>query len=61
MALKLKVTQVRSGIGRPQKQREQLKSLGLGRMHRSVVVPDNLAMRGVIRKLSHLLTVEPAE
>lgn len=41
----LKVTLVRSVIGRPQNQREIVKGLGLGRVNSSVVVPDNAAMR----------------
>jgi large subunit ribosomal protein L30 len=59
MALKLKVTQVRSGIGRPEKQRLTLKGLGLGRMHRTAILNDTLAIRGMIRKVSHLVKVEP--
>ena len=61
MALKLKVPQVRSGIGRPKTQRVVLKGLGLGRLHKPVVVNDTPAIRGMIRKVQHLLTVEPAE
>ncbi len=61
MALKLKVTQVRSGIGRPQKQRLTLKGLGLGRLHKPVVLNDTLAIRGMIKKVGHLVTVEPVE
>ncbi len=61
MALKLKVTQIRSGIGRSQKQRLTLKGLGLGRPHRTVVLNDTLPIRGMIRKVGHLVTVEPVE
>jgi large subunit ribosomal protein L30 len=61
MALKLKITQVRSGIGRSEHQRKVLTGLGLGRMHRSRVLVDNLAIRGMIRKVSHLVKVEPVE
>ena len=53
----LKVTLVRSVIGRPQNQRDIVKGLGLGRVNSSVVVPDNAAMRGVIRKINHLVDV----
>ena len=48
----LKVTLVRSVIGRPQNQRDIVKGLGLGRVNSSVVVPDNAAMRGVVKGLS---------
>ncbi len=61
MAIKLKVTQVRSGIGRSEKQKLTLKGLGLTRMHKSVVVNDTPAIRGMIRKISHLVEVSPAE
>jgi large subunit ribosomal protein L30 len=61
MALKLKVQQVKSGIGRPEKQRVVLRGLGLTRLHKTVIVNDTLAIRGMIRKVSHLITVEPVE
>ena len=61
MALKLKVTQVRSGISRPKRQKLTLKGLGLTRMHKSVVLNDTEAIRGMIRKVSHLVEVEPAD
>ena len=58
---KLKVTLIRSVIGRPQNQREIVKGLGLGRINSSVVVPDNAAMRGAITKINHLVDVELAK
>lgn len=61
MAIKLRVTQVKSGINRPHTQRTVLKGLGLDRMNRTVVLNDTLPIRGMIRKVSHLVTVEPAE
>ena len=57
----LKVTLIRSVIGRPQNQREIVKGLGLGRINSSVVVPDNAAMRGAITKINHLVDVKLAE
>ena len=57
MASKLKVTLVRSSIGRPQKQRAVLTGLGLKRMNRSKVLEDTDAVRGMIRKVSHLVQV----
>jgi large subunit ribosomal protein L30 len=59
MALKLKVTLVRSGINRPEDQKLTIKGLGLTRMHKSVTLNDTPAIRGMIRKVSHLVTVEP--
>ena len=61
MALKLKVTQVRSGIGRPQRQKLTLRGLGLTRMQKTVLLNDTHAIRGMIRKVKHLVRVEPAE
>ena len=56
---KLKVTLIRSVIGRPQNQRDIVKGLGLGRVNSSVVVPDNAAMRGA--NLMKLHELKPAE
>jgi large subunit ribosomal protein L30 len=61
MAIKLKVTQVKSGVGRPDTQRRTLEGLGLRGPHKSVVLQDTVAIRGMIRKVSHLVTVEAAE
>jgi large subunit ribosomal protein L30 len=61
MALKLKVTLVRSGINRPQDQKDTIRGLGLTRMHKSVVLSDTAPIRGMIRKVSHLVTVEAVE
>lgn len=61
MAIKLKITQVKSGIGRSKQQNLTLQGLGLRGPHKSVVLQDTLAIRGMIRKVSHLVTVEAAE
>ena len=61
MAQKLKVTQVKSPIGRRFDQRQTLIGLGLNKMHRSRVVTDTPSMRGQIDKVKHLLKVEPVE
>jgi large subunit ribosomal protein L30 len=55
---KLRITQVRSKIGRPQGQRDTLRSLGLRRIRDSVVRPDRPEVRGMVRKVAHLVTVE---
>lgn len=57
-AKKLKITQVRSGVGRPEKQRLVLKGLGLGKMNRTVLRQDTPETRGMIAKIPHLLKVE---
>lgn len=57
---KLKVTQVKSGIGFPQTQKDTLKSLGFKRMNQSVIHEDNRAIRGMINTVRHLVKVEEA-
>lgn len=58
MSTHLKVTQVRSVIGRPEKQRKIIKGLGLRRMKHSVVVDNTPSFRGMVKKVLHLVTVE---
>jgi len=54
----VKVTLVRSVIGRPRKQREVVKGLGLRRISSSVVRKDCPEIRGMINKIVHLVKVE---
>jgi large subunit ribosomal protein L30 len=54
----LKVTQVRSTIGTKPKQRGTLRALGLGRIGRSHVLPDRPEIRGMLRRVPHMVTVE---
>ena len=54
----LKVTLVRSVIGRPQNQRDTVKALGLTKINSSVVKPSNEAIKGMINTVSHLVDVE---
>ena len=61
MAKKLKVTLVRSGINRPEQHKRTIAQLGLRKRGRMVVLPDNPAVRGMIRAVSHLVKVEAAE
>ena len=57
-ATKLNVTQIRSGIGRMDKQRRVLKGLGLRGPHTEVVVDNTPSFRGMIKKVLHLVEVE---
>jgi large subunit ribosomal protein L30 len=57
---KVKVTQVRSVIDRPQRQKDTVKALGLRKMNHSVVVESTPQVEGMIKKVSHLLKVEKA-
>jgi len=54
---KLKITLTRSLIGRPADQRATVKALGLGKTNSSVEQEDTVAIRGMIRKVAHLITV----
>jgi large subunit ribosomal protein L30 len=54
----LRVTLVRSTIGRQEVQKRTVQALGFRRLHQTRVIPDNPSMRGMIRKVSHLVTVE---
>jgi large subunit ribosomal protein L30 len=57
---KLKLTQVGSPIGRKPGQRDTLKALGLDKMNRSNTVDDTPSIRGMVRKVAHMLKVEQA-
>ena len=57
---KLIITQVRSAIGRPPKQHQTLRGLGLRRIRHSVERLDTPEIRGMVRKISHLVKVEEA-
>ncbi len=61
MALRLKVTLVRSPIDRAETQKRTVKGLGLNKLNSSAVHPDNESIRGMIRKIQHLVAVEPAD
>ena len=54
----LKVTQVRSSIGTKPNQRQTLRSLGLKRIHDSVVQEDRPEIRGMVATVPHLVRVE---
>lgn len=55
---KLKITQVKSGIDRPERQKRTLKALGLRRLNSSVEVEVNPQIQGMITKVLHLVKVE---
>lgn len=58
---KLSITLQRSCIGHPRDQRETVRSLGLRRMHQTIIVKDEESIRGMLRKVRHLVRVEPVE
>ena len=58
---KLRVTQIRSGIGFDKKQSVVLRGLGLRRIRHTVEVPDTAGIRGMLHKVRHLVTVASKE
>jgi large subunit ribosomal protein L30 len=57
----IKVTLVRSTIGRPKNQGVTVRSLGLRKLNSSVELPDTDSVRGMVTKVQHLLSVEYVE
>lgn len=55
---KIKVTQVKSGIDRPENQKRTLKALGLNKLHRSVEIEATPSILGMVRTVNHLVKVE---
>lgn len=58
MADKLKITLVKSPIGAIPKHRATVKALGLRKLNKTVEMPDNPAIRGMVAQVQHLLKVE---
>ena len=54
---KVRIRQIRSGIGCPEKQRKVLRGLGFRRLHQVVERPDNPGTRGMVFKVKHLVEV----
>ena len=54
----LKITQVKSRIGYKKKAKATLDAMGIKKMNQTVELPDNLAIRGMIKKIEYLVRVE---
>jgi large subunit ribosomal protein L30 len=54
---KIKITQVKSGIDRPERQKRTLRALGFTKMHQILEKEDNANIRGMINKVNHLVTI----
>ena len=54
----LKITLKKSSIGYSERQKRTVEALGLGKLNSSTVKPDNPQIRGMVRKVSHLVEVE---
>ena len=57
---KVKITQVKSLIDRPKRQKDTIKALGLKRMHQTVIHEATPQVMGMVAKVSHLVEVEEA-
>jgi len=57
---KVKITQVKSTIKRPKRQKATIKALGLGKINKSVEVENTPQINGMINKVSHLINVTKA-
>ncbi len=55
---KLKVTLVKSGIGRTQRQKNTIKALGLTKLNQTREIPDSPQVRGMVKKILHLVKFE---
>ena len=58
MADKLKITLVKSTIGAIPKHRKTVEDLGLKKLNKTVEMPDNASVRGMIHQVQHLVKVE---
>ncbi|UJF27043.1 50S ribosomal protein L30 [Planococcus sp. 107-1] len=58
MATKLEITLTKSVIGSKPGQRKVVQALGLRKMHQTVEQQDNAAIRGMITKVAHLVTIK---
>jgi large subunit ribosomal protein L30 len=55
---KLKITLVKSTVRKPAYQKETALALGLRKMHQTVEVEDSITMKGMVRTINHLITIE---
>ncbi|MBI2877677.1 MAG: 50S ribosomal protein L30 [Candidatus Tectomicrobia bacterium] len=57
----LRITLSKSGIGRPAKHKATLQALGLTKLHKTVVLKDTPAIRGMIQQVNHLVEVTESD
>jgi len=57
----LRITLVKSPIGRPEKQRKVLRGMGLEKLNKTVYLKSTPEIRGMVRKVSHLVSAEECE
>ncbi|MCL2690563.1 MAG: 50S ribosomal protein L30 [Chitinispirillia bacterium] len=61
MSKKIKITQVKSAIGRLANQKATIKALGIRKLNHSVVHEDSAVIRGMVNTVRHLVKVEDVE
>ncbi len=57
---KVKITLIKSGIGYAEDQKATIRSLGLRKLHQSVIFEDSSSLRGMVKKIGHLIKIEEA-
>lgn len=55
---RIKVTQVKSHIDKPKRQKDTIKALGLGKINKSKEFENNAQIQGMVNKVAHLVSVE---
>ncbi len=55
---KIKITQIKSHIDRPQRQKDTILALGLGKINRSKIIEVNPAVQGMVDSVAHMLRIE---
>ena len=55
---KIKITQIKSIIDRPRRQKDTIKALGLGKINKSNVLESNAQIEGMLSKVAHLISIE---
>lgn len=55
---KLKITQVKSGIDRPERQKKTLRALGIRKLNHSIEKENTPQIQGMVRQVNHLIKVE---
>ncbi|MCB9273375.1 MAG: 50S ribosomal protein L30 [Lewinellaceae bacterium] len=58
---KLKITQVKSVIDRPQRQKDTIRALGIRKMHQTVIHEATPQIKGMVEKVRHLVSVEEVQ
>jgi len=58
MSAEIKITLIRSPIGRPASQRAVLHGLGLNKVNKSVILTNTPEIKGMVKKVCHMLKVE---